>query len=284
MTLALPLFGFVFGLGARRWLQRHIAVLVRMQLAFGIGLLAVLSGWSFDVSVRNVSAIAVLLVAQLSAVAVGARLFRRRTDGPLLAYWMFGNPTFWTAPVAAAALGARAAVFVIAYDMLTQARIAAGVKYLRGRAPKSQSARTALADYAPTVGAVSGLLVGFVVPAPDFVATIVAGLGIVMAAVGAMLLGVAWPRRWIGRPQAAMALRGLAVHLTVVPAVVALATVAGISMPGVVWLLALGPIPLSVVSFAHLYGYSPRTAATGLVVSVGVAIVLLPLALMLAGA
>jgi hypothetical protein len=50
---------------------------------------------------------------------------------------MFGNPTFWTAPVAAATLGAEAAVFVIAYDMLTQARIAVGVKYLRRRAPKS---------------------------------------------------------------------------------------------------------------------------------------------------
>src|SRR3954452_23086063 len=235
MTLALPLFGFVFGLDARRWLQRHIAELVRMQLAFGIGLLAVLSGWSFDVSVRNVSAIAVLLVAQLSAVAVGARVFRRRTDGPLVAFWMFGNPTFWTAPVAAAALGARAAVFVIAYDMLTQARIAAGVKYLRGRAPKSQSARTALADYAPTVGAMGGLLVGLVLPAPDVVATLVAVLGSVMAGVGALLLGLAWPKRWIGRPQVALTLRGLALHLTVVPGTLALATLAGIALPGAVW-------------------------------------------------
>src|SRR4051812_32885955 len=248
MTLALPLFGFVFGLGARRWLQRHIAVLVRMQLAFGIGLLAVLSGWSFDVSVRNVSAIAVLLVAQLSAVAVGARVFRRRTDGPLVAFWMFGNPTFWTAPVAAAALGARAAVFVIAYDMLTQARIAAGVKYLRGRALKTQSPRTALADYAPTIGAMAGVGLGVGVPGPDFVATVVAALGIVMSGVGAVLLGVAWPKRWIGRPQVAMAMRGLAVHLTVVPSVLLLATLAGVSLPGVVWLLALGPIPMSVVS------------------------------------
>src|SRR3954452_24668096 len=166
MTLALPLFGFVFGLGARRWLQRHISLLVRMQLAGGIGILAVLSGWSFDVSVRNVGAIGVLLAAQLNAVAIGARLFRRRTDGPLMAFWMYGNPTFWTAPVAAAALGARAAVFVIAYDMLTQARIAAGVKSLRRRAPKPQAPRTALADYAPTLGAVAGLLAGLVIPAP----------------------------------------------------------------------------------------------------------------------
>ena len=101
-----------------------------------------------------------LLFAQLLSVSVAARVFRRRTDGPLIAFWMFGNPTFWTAPVAAAALGAEAAVFVIAYDMLTQARIALGVRYLRQRAPKSQSRGTALADYAPTYGAVAGLLIG----------------------------------------------------------------------------------------------------------------------------
>jgi hypothetical protein len=284
MAVALPLFGaFMVGLGARRWLQRHIALLFRLQLAAGVGLLAALAGWSFDVSVRNVTAIAVLLAAQLTAVTVGAALFRRRTDGPLLAFAMFGNPTFWTAPLAAATLGAQAAVFVIAYDMLTQARIAVGVKFLRSRAPKSQSRRTALADYAPTLGAVFGLLVGRVIAAPDIVATLAAGLGIVMAGVGALLLGVAWPKNWIGRPQVAITLRGLALHLTLVPALLGSATLAGVDLPGAVWLLAFGPLPLSLVSFSQLYGYSPRTAATGLALSIGAAIALLPLSLTLAG-
>ncbi|HET6548751.1 MAG TPA: hypothetical protein VFG79_09860 [Solirubrobacter sp.] len=285
MTAALPLFGaFLLGLGARRWLQRHISLLFRLQLAAGMGVLSVLAGWSFDASVRNLAAIVVLLFAQLLSVGVAARLFRRRTDGPLIAFWMYGNPTFWTAPVAAATLGADAAVFVIAYDMLTQARIALGVRYLRARAPKTQPRGTALTDYAPTTGAVTGLLVGLVLPAPDFVATVVAGLGFLMAAVGALLVGVAWPRRrWIGRPQVAMALRGLALHLTLVTAVVAVATLAGLDLPGAVWLLALGPIPLSVVSFAQVYGYSPRTAATGLALSIAAALALIPVALMLAG-
>jgi hypothetical protein len=283
VTAALPLFGaFIMGLGVRRWLLRHVALLFRLQLAGGIGLLSVLAGWSFDVSVRNVSAIGVLLVAQLTSVAVAARLFRRRTDGPLIAFWMFGNPTFWTAPVAAAALGAEAAVFVIAYDMLTQPRIALGVRYLRQRAPKTQSRGTALADYAPTYGATAGLLIGLVLPAPDVVSTLVAGLGIVMAGVAALLLGVAWPRRWIGRPQVAVTLQGLALHLTLVSAVLAAATLAGLDLPGAVWVLALGPLPLSVVSFARLYGYSARTAATGLALSVAAAVALLPLALRLA--
>jgi len=280
---ALPLFGaFVVGLGARRWLQRHIRILFRLHLAGGIGLLSVLAGWSFDLNVRNVGAIGVLLFAQLFSVTVAARGFRRRTDGPMIAFWMFGNPTFWTAPVAAAALGAEAAVFVIAYDMLTQARIALGVRYLRLRAPRPQSRGTALADYAPTYCAVTGLLVGLAVPAPEIVETIVAGLGIVMAGVGALLLGVAWPRRWIGKPQVAMGLRGLALHWTLVAGVLAAATLAGVDLPGAVWILAFGPIPLSMVSFAQLYGYSPRTAATGVALSMAGAIALMPLSLTLA--
>jgi hypothetical protein len=284
VAAAIPLFGaFVVGLGARRWLLRHISLLFRMQLAGGIGLLSVLAGWSFDVSVRNVAAIAVLLAAQLTSVTVAARLFRGRTDGPLLSFWMYGNPTFWTAPVAAATLGAEAAVFIIAYDMLTQARIAVGVKYLRRRAPKSQSARTALADYAPSIGAVAGLAVGSVLTAPDVVDTLVAGLGIVMAGVGFLLLGVSWPKRWIGRPQVMMTLRGLALHYTIVPAILGLATLAGVDLPGAVWLLAFGPIPTSVVSFAQVYGFSPKTAATGLAISITAAIALLPLSLTLAG-
>ena len=285
MAAALPLFGaFVIGLGTRRWLLTHISLLFRLQLGAGIGLLSVLAGWSFDISVRNLAALAVLLAAQLIAFAVATRLFRHRTDGPLLAFWTVGNPTFWTAPVATATLGAEAAVFIIAYDMLTQARIALMVRFLRAGAPKEQSARTAIADYAPTIGALTGLLVGLAIPAPDVVDHLVAGLGIAMSLVGFLLLGVSWPKRWIGRPQVAMTARTLAVHLTIVPALLGLATLAGVELPPAVWLLALGPIPTSVVSFARVYGYSPRTAATGLAISIGAAIALLPVALMLAGA
>jgi hypothetical protein len=284
VAAAIPLFGaFVVGLGVRRWLQRHISLLFRIHLAGGIGVLSVLAGWSFDVSVRNVAAIAVLLAAQVTSVSVAARLFRGRTDGPLLSFWMYGNPTFWTAPVAAATLGAEAAVFIIAYDMLAQARIAVGVKYLRRRAPRSQSARTAIADYAPSIGAVAGLAAGSVLTAPDVVDTLVAALGIVMAGVGFLLLGVSWPKRWIGRPQVLMTLRGLALHYTIVPAILGLATLAGVDLPGAVWLLAFGPIPTSVVSFAQVYGFSPKTAATGLAISITAAIALLPLSLTLAG-
>jgi hypothetical protein len=105
-----------------------------------------------------------------------------------------------------------------------------------------------------------------------------------MAIVGFLLLGVSWPRkRWTGAPQVAMTIRALALHYTVVPALLGLAVLAGVDLPGAVWLLAFGPIPTSVVSFSQVYGYSPRTAATGLAMSIGCAIALLPLSLILAG-
>ena len=63
----------------------------------------------------------------------------------------------------------------------------------------------------------------------------------------------------------------------------AAATLLGVDLPGAVWLLALGPLPISLVSFARLYGYSARVAATGFALSIGAALVLLPLALTLDG-
>jgi hypothetical protein len=284
VVVALPLLGaFVLGLGTRRWLQRHFAVLFRAQVGVGMAVLAVLAGWSFELSLHNLAGLGVLLAAQVSAVALAARLFRQRKDGPLVAFGLFGNPTFWSLPVAAVTLGADAAVFVVAYDMLTQPRIALGLKLLRSRAPIEQSTRSAFADYAPTAGAVAGVLLGRIVVAPDDVATVVSGLGIAMAMVGTLILGVAWPREWFGRCATRLSLRGLALHLTFVPAVLAVSVLLGLAVPPAAWILALGPLPLSVVSFARLYGYSTRTAATGLALSFALALALLPIALAAGG-
>jgi hypothetical protein len=64
--------------------------------------------------------------------------------------------------------------------------------------------------------------------------------------------------------------------------VLGIATVVGVDLPGAVWILALGPVPTSVVSFLRLYGYSPRLAAAGLSLGVGASLVLPPLRLTLA--
>ena len=197
---------------------------------------------------------------------------------------MVGNPTFWTAPVATATLGAEAAVFIIAYDMLTQARIALMVRFLRAGAPKEQSARTAIADYAPTIGAITGLAIGFAAPGagrrrpPRGRPRHRDGLHRLPAA--GRLLAEALDRQAAGGddgPRARGAPDDRARRCS------GSRRWPGVDLPPAVWLLALGPIPTSVVSFAQVYGYSPKTAATGLAISISVAIALLPISLALAG-
>jgi predicted permease len=285
VPVALPLLGgFALGLAFRALLQRHFTRFFRAHFAFGIGTLAVLAGWSFNAGLGALAALGLLLVAQLSALALGNRLFRHDPEGPVMAFGMFGNPTFWALPVVAATLGAKAAVVLVAYDMLTMPRIALGVRLMRGRAPIPQTSRTALTDYAPMVGAVAGLLLGRVVPAPEVVPDLVAGLGLFLSITGAVLVGVAWPHgRWTGRAELRGAARTLALHLSFVPAVLGVAALAGLAIPPGLWVLALGPLPISTLSFARIYGYSDRHAATGLAVSVVVAVALLPLALALSG-
>ena len=173
-------------------------------------------------------------------------------------------------------------MFIIAYDMLTQARIALGVRFLRRHAPKSQSRGTALADYAPTSAPCRPRCSASCCRRRIASRRSSPRSAIAMAAVGACCS--ASPGRSAGsaRRRWRRAARASRCTSTLVPAVLALATLAGVELPGAVWLLALGPIPTSVVSFAQLYGYSPRTAATGLVLSLAVAIALLPIALTIA--
>jgi hypothetical protein len=109
-------------------------------------------------------------------------------------------------------------------------------------------------------------------------------MGTVLGASGAILLGVAWPRgRWLEGSGARVALRVLALHLTFVPAVIGAAALLGLAVPPALWILVLGPFPMATLSFARLYGYSAAQAATGLAISMGVAVALLPLAIALGG-
>ena len=274
--------GFAIGFALRAWLQRYFAVAFRTQFAVGLGSLAVLAGWSFEGGLGDVAALALLLAAQVSAVLLGAWLFRRRREGPMLAFGMYGNPTMWSLPIAAAAFGPRAAVVLAAYDMLTMPRIALGVRLLRARAPIPQRARTALVDYAPAVAAAAGVLLGRFVPAPEVIPDVVAVGGTVVAATSAMLLGVAWPRGfWLKRHELGLAAKALALHLTFVPGVLLAAVLLGLAVPPALWVLVLGPFPMATLSFSRLYGFSACQAAGGLALSTAAAVALLPLALTL---
>jgi hypothetical protein len=284
MPVALSLAGgFAVGFALRAWLQRYFALVFRTQFALGVGSLAVLAGWAFDGGPGDVAVLGLLLAAQVSAVLLGAWLFRRRHEGPVLAFGMFGNPTMWSLPIAAAAFGPRAAVVLAAHDMLTQPRIALGVRLMRRRAPIPQAGRTALTDYAPMAGAVAGVILGRFVPAPDALPGVVTAFGTVLAASSAALLGIAWPgRRWVKLPELRLSAKALALHLTFVPGVLLAAAAAGLAIPPALWVLALGPFPMATLSFARLYGFSACQAAGGLALSTASAVVLLPLVFALA--
>ena len=281
MPVALSLAGgFAVGFALRAWLQRYFAVVFRTQFALGLGSLAVLAGWSFKGGAGDIAALALLLVAQVSAVLLAVWLFRHRREGPTLGFGMYGNPTMWSLPIAAAAFGPRAAIVLVAYDMLTMPRIAVGVRLLRRRAPIPQAPRTALTDYAPMAGAVAGLLLARFVEAPEALPGVVSVAGTALAASSALLLGVAWPAgRWFKRHELGLAAKALALHLTFVPGVLLLASLLGLAIPPALWILVLGPFPMATLSFARLYGFSACQAASGLALSTASAVALLPLVL-----
>jgi hypothetical protein len=283
VAFALPILGgFAFGLAVRGAWQRHFALVFRLNTAAGLAVLAFLAGWSFQGGAAGLAILGVILAAQVTAVVAGAWLFRRHDDAPLLSFALYGNPGFWAVPMTAALFGPRAAVVIATYDMLTQPRIAAGVRFLRARAPIAQAARTGLVDYAPTALAVAGLAFGRLQPAPGLVPETVVVLGTVLAVVGAMLLGLGWPQAgWLRTPDRGLVARLLAVHLTLVPGLLIGAALAGVDVPAGAWVLALGPLPLSMLSFARLYGYSSRLAAFALATSIAIATGLLPVAVWL---
>ena len=152
-------------------------------------------------------------------------------------------------------------MFVIAYDMLTQARIARRRARTCAAARRSRSPR---APRSPTTRRRSA-------PSPASL--------IGRRAAGARrrrhdrrrarhrdgrrrlhcCSASSWPKRWIGAPAGGDD-RCAASRCTTRSSrrSWALATLAGVDLPGAVWLLAFGPVPTSVVSFSQVYGYSPR--------------------------
>ena len=67
------------------------------------------------------------------------------------------------------------------------------------------------------------------------------------------------------------------------PGLLLVASLAGLSIPPALWVLVLGPFLMATLSFSRLYGFSVAQAATGLALSILAALLLLPVALALAG-
>ena len=282
MPVALSLAGgFAVGFALRAWLQRYFAVAFRTQFALGIGSLAVLAGWAYQGGVSDLLALGLLLAAQIASVLLGAWLFRHRREGPMLAFGMFGNPTMWSLPIAAAGFGARggrARRLRHAHAAADRARRPAAAAAGADPAAGEDRADRLRADGRRGGGRRAGAVRGGALLAPGRRDDRGDGAGRVER-------GAAGPRvarRALAAAAGAGAGREGAGAAPDVRAGRAAGRVAGRAgdPAGAVGARAR-PFPMATLSFSRLYGFSARQAASGLALSTVVAVALLPLALAL---
>ena len=275
MTVAPLAASFLAGLACRRARPGLFPLVFRAQLVVLASTMTFLAGWTFDGRGAAYGAMALLVAVDLAALGAGALLVRRGTVPPVAAASAPANTGFWSIPVAGALYGPAGAAFAVVHDTLGAIRGAVIVRLLRRHAPVRPPARSALVDYLPQAGLVAGLLVGTVATPPDAGAGLRV-LGLVLGGSGFALLGMAMPTRWPERADWAGAVPSLGLRFGLAAAAFAVASLAGMSLPGAAWVVALAPTPFAVVAFAHLYGYRREQAATVALLSVPIALVLLP--------
>ncbi len=272
--LALAL-AFAAGVGARATGSSTFALLFRGQLVVLSSALALLAGWSVSLSGRALGGVAVLVLAEVAAVTAGAALLRRGLLSPPVVASSASNSGFWSIPVAAALFGPPGAAFAVFYDVVTVPRALLVVHTLRGHASVAPSRRSAVTDYLPQVSLVVGLILRQYLPQPGIVSSLPA-LGLVVGTVGFLLLGMAMPLQLPRLSHFRAALPVVPLRFGVASAACLLAKAAGLELPAAAWVLALAPSPFIVVSLSRLYGYGREDAAAIPLLTVPVAVALLP--------
>jgi predicted permease len=255
------------------WRFRHgvsarFPLLARSQLAVS-ALLALLAGWALPrVGIALVAVFAALVVAEVVAFALAARRLP-----PEQVPSVFSNTGFWAYPVVTALVGPHALPLAVVYDILSSWRAGPIAWVLRRTAPTPQTRRTALVDYLPTAAFGAGLVLKLVAAPPDvpWQQPTAAALGLY----GFALLGLSLPDRLPSRRQLLAGSRILLYRMGLPVAALGLLVVAGVDVPAVGWVLATAPSLFSPLTFARMYGYDPRSAAVGVVVTVPTAVVLL---------
>ena len=271
---------FFIGTGVRRVGREWFSRLFRAQLMVLTSSLALLTGWSVSLGGADLVAMAVLLGAEVAALVLGLTLVRAGKVSPPAAASAASNSGFWSIPVSGMLFGATGAAFAVVYEAVALPRVGLLIHTLRRSAPESPSRRSALVDYLPPAALCSGLLLRQVVEGPGLGPVRPLGLAVGMA--GFLLLGMAMPVGW---PQAGdwrRALPAVPLRLVLPVTVCLLARAAGLQLPGPVWVLALAPSPFIVVSLSRLYGYRREEATTIPLLTVPVALVLLPVVAWLA--
>ena len=265
---------FFVGTGVRRVRPALFNALFRGQLVLLASTLAFLAGWSVSLARADFIAMAVLLVAEVAALALGRRLVRAGRINPPAAASAASNSGFWAIPVSGMLFDAPGAAFAVVYDVVALPRTSLLVHTLRRSAPDSPSRRSALVDYLPQVALCLGLGLRWLAAGPGL--GLVRPLGLAVGISGFLLLGMAMP---VDRPTASdfrRASSALPLRFGVQPLVCLLARLAGLELPGPVWVLALAPSPFIVVSLSRLYGYRREEASAIPLLTVPLGLVLLP--------
>ena len=271
------LFAFALGLPAGRAFPRTFRLLFRGQLVLLTSTLALVVGWSLPLGATAATGLIVLLTAEVAALGFGTLLLRKgRTTAPAVAS-AASNSGFWSIPVAGALFGPAGAAFAVLYDVASVPRGLLVTRTLRAYAPFRPSGRSAAVDYLPQIA----LLAGFGLRAwfsPPPVGDVLPAAGVVVGVVGFFLLGMAMPRRLPTGRDWSDALPAVALRFGVASSLCLAVRAAGVEVPAAVWVLALAPSPFSVVSMAGLYGYRRAQTAAIPLLTVPLAVALVPTA------
>ncbi len=266
---------FAAGVGARGIGTSTFGLLFRAQLVVLSSTIALLTGWSVSLSGQALGAVGVLVLAEVAAIGVGAALLRRRVLSPPVVASCASNSGFWSIPVAAALFGPAGAAFAAFYDVVAVPRPLLVMHTLRRHASVAPSRRSAVTDYLPQLSLVVGLLLRLYLPEPAMVSWLPA-LGLAVGVVGFLLLGMAMPVELPRLSHFRAALPVVPLRFGVASAACALSKAAGLELPAAAWVLALAPSPFAVVSLSRLYGYGREEAAAIPLLTVPVAVALVP--------
>jgi predicted permease len=271
------LVAFALGLPAGRAFPGAFRLLFRAQLAALTSTLALFVGWSASFGATALTGLGVLLGGEVAALGLGTLLLHRgMTTAPAVASSV-SNSGFWSIPVAGALFGPAGAAFAVLYDVVSVPRAVLVTKTLRAYAPCRPSGRSAAVDYLPQAALVTGLGLR-ALSNPPAVVDLLPAAGVAVGVVGFFLLGMAMPQCLPVRADWRDALPAVALRFGVTTSLCLAFQVGGVDVPAAVWVLALAPSPFSVVSMGNLYGYGKTQTAAIPLLTVPLAVALVPVA------
>lgn len=280
----MPVAVAVVGLLAGIWLGPRAAPryssYFRLQMLGIVLPLSFAGGWSVRPTIASGAAMVIVMAGELLGIAAAWSLASgrgqdRRFHGVSTAI----NSSFWSLPAALTLFGPAAATFTVLFDSLfAPLRNSLFVWMMRSSAPGSQQRRTAWVDNSRSIGAAAGVsALALAGGPPHWIDGAIETLGYAAALSGFVLLGAALPRTIPARVWREAALV-MPLRFVPVTALLLIAGVAGLRVERGAWVLALAPCWFAYLSWARLYGHRGEFAAATIVLSLPIALALLPVA------